>query len=72
MRPSFVPAKTPEELRKEHNDIQDQVFSIVVDGHVAYSEVMGMTNVQRAAWIGRMNKYDKQKSEAMEKARRRK
>ena len=62
--------RTLSELKKEHNDLEDQVFTLVSDGGLTRTEVMAMSNVERTGWIRRMIKREKDRKEAADKAKK--
>jgi hypothetical protein len=53
----------------EIRSLNEQVYSMVSQGHLERWEARGMTNIQRKGWLDQMTAEAKRQQEAMEKAR---
>jgi hypothetical protein len=59
-----VPTLNKIEQWETRNGLDMQVFSMVMDGELSYTEVQSMTHAQRKMWLHRMTeRVERQKAE---------
>lgn len=62
----------PLEQWETRDGLDRQVFSLVMDGNLTYTEVRGLTHAQRRDWLKRLTERAKKQKEAMDRAKAKK
>jgi hypothetical protein len=62
----------PLEQWTTRDGLDRQVFALVMDGNLTYTEVRSFTNAQRRDWLKLLTERAKKQKEAMDQAKRKK